>query len=85
METSGRGATSHGDSPPVSAADRRRVIRDATLLILLPAALAVVLGLTLAPGPGIALALIPAALLAPVLAAVSVLRRRPQVVSPADR
>lgn len=85
METSGRGATSHGDSPPVSAADRRRVIHDATLLILLPAALAVVLGLTLAPGPGIALALIPAALLAPVLAAVSVLRRRPQVVSPADR
>ncbi|TDS83025.1 CDP-alcohol phosphatidyltransferase family protein [Nesterenkonia aurantiaca] len=70
---------------PVGGTSRGRAARDAIILILAPGAVALALALTLAPDAGIGLLIIAAALIAPVVAAVSLLRRRPRVVTTADR
>ena len=58
---------------------------DVVVLILAPFTVALVLAFTLAPNAAIALGLILAALIAPGVAAASLLRRRPRTVTTADR
>lgn len=77
-----------GEAPsgaPVGGTSRGRAARDAILVILTPGVVALTLALTLAPDAGIGLLIIAAALIAPVVAAISLLRRRPRVVTAADR
>ncbi|MBO0594804.1 CDP-alcohol phosphatidyltransferase family protein [Nesterenkonia sp. E16_7] len=77
-----------GGAPPgarVGGTSRGRTARDAVVLILAPGLAALVLALTLAPDAGSGLLMVTAALIAPIVAAVSLLRRRPRAVTIADR
>lgn len=90
MDMTGSGPTQHGDRSPERRRPRPRtgkggVTWDVVVLILAPGAVAVALASTFAPDAKIALGLILAALLAPGVAAASVLRRTPRTVSTADR
>ncbi|MCH8561469.1 MULTISPECIES: CDP-alcohol phosphatidyltransferase family protein [unclassified Nesterenkonia] len=100
MEKTGRGPDRHGGRTPGAGSSaaggpdagasaggtgRGRVAWDAVVLILAPGAVALVLALTLAPNAGTAVVIMAVALIAPAVAAVSLLRRRPRAVTTADR
>ncbi|MGJ9373917.1 CDP-alcohol phosphatidyltransferase family protein [Nesterenkonia sp. CF4.4] len=95
MDTTGRSPIQPEDSspedaasehqPPVSGTARPGVTADVVVLILAPFAVALVFAFMIAPTAAIGLGLVLAALLAPSVAAVSLLRRRPRAVSTADR
>ncbi|WP_218221538.1 CDP-alcohol phosphatidyltransferase family protein [Nesterenkonia sp. Act20] len=67
------------------AASTGQVWRDVVVLLLIPGVIALVLAVTAAPNALVAVVVIAAAMLAPTVAGVSLLRRRPLRVTTADR